>query len=302
MSDYIGAIKKLIRSLGSDFANSRSAQNIIDSLQHGIKIVMKILKQLLESMKSASSIILLSMHREPGLNNDRAISVGPSLYMKELQDFLNRAWHQHISPFKDKALIESHGKELAETCVELFSYNIAIIRPISQSGRQRLQYDCQHLENALAPLVDDFSKLSRSYRMLRTLSGLVTQTPDQLSKSFLEVDGPISPFIVLLLLFGYAASDLASPHIAAGWSNEKIIEWLMAHTALRERYVCLSLSLDIKISLHTFNFRFSRLELVSGALQKYRNLVRERKVIKYDPIYPILSSYLENVQKSIMQT
>lgn len=234
--DYIASIKSLIRSLGTDFTNSRSAQNMLDSLQPGTKIIVKILKQLIASMKSASSIILLSMHREPGLNNDRAISVGPSLYMKELQEFLSRAWNHHISPLKDKPLIETYGKELAETCVDLFLYNVAIIRPISASGRQRLQHDCQHLENALNPLIGgDLSKLSRTYRTLRTLSGLITLTPEQLSKTSIEIDGPISPFVVLLLLFGHAANDLASPHKAAAWSNEKIIEWLMTHTALRER-------------------------------------------------------------------
>lgn len=42
-----------------------------------------------------------------------------------------------------------------------------------------------------------------------------------------------------------------------------------------------------------------RLELVTGALQKYRNVVRQKNVIKYDPIYPIISNYLENVYKSL---
>lgn len=46
--------------------------------------------------------------------------------------------------------------------------------------------------------------------------------------------------------------------------------------------------------LYTF-----RLELVTGALQKYRNVVRQKNVIKYDPIYPIISNYLENVYKSL---
>lgn len=44
---------------------------------------------------------------------------------------------------------------------------------------------------------------------------------------------------------------------------------------------------------------FFRLELVTGALQKYRNVVRQKNVIKYDPIYPIISSYLENVYKNL---
>lgn len=155
----------MIQNLNStEFSNSKSAQNIFDSLDYGAKIVMKIVKQLIESMKSAAGIILLSIHREPGLNSDRAISVGPSLYMKELQQFLYRAWDYHISPFKDKQLIECYGKELAESCVDLFVWNVAIIRPISQSGRQRLKYDCQHLENALNPLVGDISSISRTFR------------------------------------------------------------------------------------------------------------------------------------------
>lgn len=60
--------------------------------------------------------------------------------------------------------------------------------------------------------------------------------PDELAKKSIEIDGAVSPFVVLLLLFGHAGSDLASPHIAAGWSNEKITEWLSTHISIRERY------------------------------------------------------------------
>ncbi|XP_031640105.1 conserved oligomeric Golgi complex subunit 5 [Contarinia nasturtii] len=269
-------VKRMIQNLGNDFLNSRSAQNIIESLDYGLKIVQKVVKQLIDSMKSAAGIILLSIHREPGLNNERTVSSAPSLYMKELQEFLFRAWDYQISPFKDKQLLEMHGKELAECCVELFVWNVAIIRPISSSGRQRLKSDCQHLENALNTLVGDLSAMSRTFRTLRSLSSLITLTPDELSKKSIEIDGPVSPFIVLLLLFGHAGSDLMSPHVAAGWSNEKITEWLSKHVSIKER-----------------------LELVTGALQKYRNVVRQKNVIKYDPIYPIISNYLENVYKNL---
>lgn len=162
--DHSLYVKRMIRNLGTDFSNSRSAHNIIESLNYGSKIVTKIIAQLINSMKSASSIILLSIHREPGLNSDRTISTSSSLYMKELQDFLYRAWDHHISPFKDKQLIDTHGKELAESCVELFLWNVAIIRPISSSGRQRLKSDCQHLENALNPIVGDLSAVNRIFR------------------------------------------------------------------------------------------------------------------------------------------
>lgn len=60
-----------------------------------------------------------------------------------------------------------------------------------------------------------------------------------------------------------------------------------------------------RISLHyfeLFNCLFHRLELVTGALQKYRNVVRQKNVIKYDPIYPIISNYLENVIKCLWES
>lgn len=115
-------------------------------------------------MQSAVNIILLSMHREPGLNSDKPISVGPSLYMKELHDFLLRTWNLHISPFADKQSVENCGKELAGRCIELFARNAAIVRPISSAGRNRLKTDCFHLEGAIKPLINDPSTLGKPYR------------------------------------------------------------------------------------------------------------------------------------------
>lgn len=59
-------------------------------------------------MQKAINIILLSMHREPGLTGDRTAGNGgqqllpQSLYMKELQEFVQRSWTLHIVPFHDR--------------------------------------------------------------------------------------------------------------------------------------------------------------------------------------------------------
>lgn len=158
------SVKRMIQNLGTSFVNSLSAQKIHDSLHHGTKLVMNVVQQLMSSIKSASNIILLSMHREPGLNSERTISSGPSLYMKELHEFLQRAWNLHIAPFSDKQITEACGRELAERCIELFVRNLAIIRPISHSGRNRLKSDCQHLETALNPIAGDLTALGRPFR------------------------------------------------------------------------------------------------------------------------------------------
>lgn len=158
------SVKRMIQNLGANFVNSLSAQKIHDSLHHGTKLVLNIVQQLMTSIKSASNIILLSMHREPGLNSERTISSGPSLYMKELQEFLQRAWNLHVAPFSDKQITEACGRELAERCIELFVRNLAIIRPISNSGRNRLKSDCHHLETALNPIAGDLTALGRPFR------------------------------------------------------------------------------------------------------------------------------------------
>lgn len=82
------------------------------------------------------------------------------------------------------------------------------------------------------------------------MSSLVTLTPDELSKKSIEIDGPVSPFVILLLLFGHAGSDLASPHIAAGWSNDKITEWLSTHVSIKERYAFKHFTLRVYIDFY----------------------------------------------------
>lgn len=206
-------------------------------------------------MHSAVNIILLSIHREPGLNSDKPISTGPSLYMKELHDFLLRTWNLHISPFADKQSVENCGKELAGRCIELFVRNVAIVRPISLTGRNRLKTDCYHLEAAIKPMINDPSTLGKPYRygrdsfsiflifkiflsnlsLLRALSTVLVLSPEELSNQPIEAGSPISPYIILYLLFGYADNDLQSPHTSAGWSNEKLLQWLDGHTSDKER-------------------------------------------------------------------
>lgn len=46
---------------------------------------------------------------------------------------------------------------------------------------------------------------------------------------------------------------------------------------------------------------FSSLELVNGALQRYRTIVRQRNIAQYDPVYPLIASYVEQVAKVLKQ-
>lgn len=264
----------MVNDLGTSFATSEAAKKIVDGLNVGRTLILTVLQQLMESMNSAVNIILLSIHREPGLNAQNIATSGPSLYMKELIDFLARIWNAHIVPFSDKSSVDRCGRELAKNCIDLFITNLSIVRPLSNAGRQRLKSDCAHLEKALRPVAPDLSMLGKQFRLLRSISYMITQTPENLIQNTVE-EGIVYPHIILFLLFGHAKqSELASPHQAADWSNEKLIQWLDGHTNEKER-----------------------LDLIYGALQKYRLVVQKKNIATYDPVYPIIMSYFEKVVK-----
>lgn len=79
---------------------------------------------------------------------------------------------------------------------------------------------------------------------------------------------------VLFILFGFAGTDLASPHQNTGWSLPKLSAWLDEHSNEADR-----------------------LDLIAGALQKYETLVRNKGSTSYDPVYPIMSQFFESVLK-----
>ena len=114
-------------------------------------------------------------------------------------------------------------------------------------GRQRLQNDCTQLENNLQIMVSDLSTLGKSYRMLRSLAQLIILPPEDLVKSA-EENTLISPYIWCFLLFGYGDNDLISPHIAAGWSNEKLLTWLSEHDAEKDKLELISGAVSILFS------------------------------------------------------
>ena len=259
-------IEQMLVNLDLQKKNKLIYEKIKKSVDDGRNITLSILQQLTKQMMSTISIILLSMHREPSINTDTINVSASSLYMRELQEFVSRSWSTHMNPFNDKTAVNQCGKELSVKIIELFVQNLSIIRPISSKGRLRIKSDCSLLENLIQTIVGDLSLLGNNFRMLRSLSTLFVETPEQL----VTTENTLIPaYIILFMLFGHAADDLMSPHKAAGWSDEKLIQWLGEH---KER---------------------ERLELIAGALQKYRTIIRKKNLTQYDTIYPLISTMLE---------
>ncbi|XP_013101383.1 conserved oligomeric Golgi complex subunit 5 isoform X2 [Stomoxys calcitrans] len=269
------SVKRMLSDLGQQFEKTKTSAktDIAKSLDQADLLITTILQQIMDSIVSTINIIILSIHREPGLNTEKISTAGPSMYMKELQEFIQRVWQNHISAYEDKEIVSKCGQEVAKRCINYFIHNLSIVRP-SQAGRQRLKNDCMHMENTLKPLSSNISELGNSARILRAMSFLIVQRPAELVKQTVGTDSLVPSYIILLLLFGYAGQELQSPHTTVNWSNERFIEWLEGHTNEREK-----------------------LELISGALQRYRDSVRRKKSEQYDEVYPLMVEYFEKASK-----
>lgn len=269
---HANGVKQLVQDLSSK-QREKSFEGLLSNLNIGHNLELAILQQLIDAMTSSVSDILVSIHREPGLNTNQSSMY--SLYIKELQDFVARAWTSHIVPFSNRELVGECGKNLAIRCIELFVRNVAILRPLTAIGRNKLKVDCQQLEVALKPIVPDLGTIGKSFRMLRAFHSLLGMTVNQLAEQHLEPDNPVPTYIILLMMFSFAGTDLLSPHSTANWTIEKLQSWLDGHTSDRERF-----------------------ELISGALLKYRNDIRKKNLTQYDPVYPIISASLEKAHST----
>lgn len=84
---YKDSVRRMLSDLRVQFEKTPggASSTIARSLEQADLLIGTILQQIMESIITTISIIILSMHREPGLNTDRLATTGPSMYMKELQ-------------------------------------------------------------------------------------------------------------------------------------------------------------------------------------------------------------------------
>ncbi|EFA03811.1 Conserved oligomeric Golgi complex subunit 5-like Protein [Tribolium castaneum] len=252
---------------------------INESLQVLVNLVGAIIQPIVVSINSTIETIIITIHLETDwaklqvpINKN---SVVCSPYMRELSQFVTRVYHTYLSSFNNKEVLLEKCSEIAVRCIELLVRHSSLLRPISQGGRVRLQSDYLHLEGALRVICPHLSDLGRPYRLLKSMASLVTLTPEEIVASQAS-ESSVPHSTVLLLLFSFAGSELASPHQNTAWSLPKLSAWLDEHPSESDR-----------------------LDLIVGALQKYENLVRQKNSVNYDPVYPIMSTFLENAVKTV---
>nr|CAH7733118.1 unnamed protein product [Callosobruchus chinensis] len=250
---------------------------INDSLKALNDLTAAIIQPLIASMNSVIETIIVTIHLESDwakLNippNKHYHSCSP--YMKELNEFVTRAYNIYLAKFENKDVLTSKCGDICMRTIELFIRHSSLLRPLSQGGRIRLQSDYQHLENTLKLIYPQLADLAQPYRLLKSMATLITLSPEEIVSR--QMQGSCIPdSTVLFTLFAFAGSDLASPHQNTSWSLPKLSAWLDEHKSEADR-----------------------LDLIAGALQKYEQIVRQKESDKYDPVYPIMSQFLEHAVK-----
>ncbi|XP_075214517.1 conserved oligomeric Golgi complex subunit 5 four way stop isoform X2 [Lycorma delicatula] len=232
-----------------------------------------IINPLIGSINDAIESIILTIHQEDF--NMEETPTGSSLYMKELVAFISRAASSYLAPYHHQQVITQNCLDVAIRCIELFLRHACLVRPMSIAGRVKLAADFKQLEVAISPLCKQLSELGRSYRLLRSFRPLIEAAPQEVADCSLL--GDLIPYsLALMSLFSRAPSELPSPHQSANWSIARLSQWLDSHKNEKER-----------------------LELLSGALQKYQQRVRQQNQTNFHPVYPILMDVLKKGFESI---
>ncbi|XP_066994228.1 conserved oligomeric Golgi complex subunit 5 [Anabrus simplex] len=257
---------------------------VLESLQNTDELTRGIVNPILSSITDAIEAIILTMHNEdysmgpvPNASTNMATrkpDAPCSLYMKELQDFISRAVKNYLAVFQNQDVVSKCCVSVAGRCLELFLRHACLVRPLGEGGRMKLAADFAQMELAVAPLCRQVSELGRPYKMLRSFRPLLFLTVEDIQAC--TALGDVIPYsLVLLSLFARGPQELLSPHQSANWSVSRFSQWLDTHPSERER-----------------------LELMSGALQRYQQTVRQRGETKFHSVYPVMVNLLERGMKT----
>lgn len=255
--------------LQSSFFTEDSRSTISKSLESISSLINIASQPLLHSVTAAIEEIIMTMHGEDfslsvADSSSRVVDAPCSLYMKELQHFINRVQNEYFSLYPDNEIILKSIQNVASRAVEFFVRHASLVRPVGDGGKMRLAADFAQMEMAITPLCQRIGDLGKSYRMLRSFRPLLFQAPSHIAQS--PALGEIIPYsTVMHLLFARAPRELRSPHEVASWSVREYSSWLDDHPSEKER-----------------------LTLIKGTLEAYVKSVKQRQEKEFCSVYPVM--------------
>jgi len=237
---------------------------------------------LLASVSDSVEAILLTMHKEDFSGEIGAVSSPAppcSLYMRELQAFMERIAKDFLSIFTCTQFLATQLQPLAERTIQRFVLQGSLVRPLGSGGAMRLASDCAQLEFGLSSILGPsgqsalgptgLTALGGSYRLLRAFRALLFLTPEDVS-TFPGLGSTLPYSTALHLLISRCPEVLPSPHASLSWSLSRYSAWLEDHPGEKER-----------------------LGLIQGALEAYVAAARARQDKTFVPEYPVLKQLLQ---------
>ncbi len=202
------------------------------------------------------------MHQEDFTNSS---SQSCSLYVKELQQVLQRISRDYLQMYNCKAILTPYLVQMSVHCMDLFIRHASILRPMSDATRNRLVNDSQQIETIVQSLLSaKLTDLGVTYKQMKAFRHLLqTSSPFELSENtqsslgtdvvdethYKNVIGESLPYHVLLhYLFSYAPTDFKSPHQSLNWSLARYSEWLDKHQSEKERLLVIKTCLETYVN------------------------------------------------------
>ncbi|XP_022671162.1 conserved oligomeric Golgi complex subunit 5-like isoform X2 [Varroa destructor] len=262
-------VSSFLASLNCD---ATAVSVMASSLKQIDATISSCLSPLFGAVGGAIEAILLTMHEEkydqPATSSGKEVQC--SLYMRELNGFLQRVLTEYLTLFPPNATVQGIVREMGSRTIELFFRFVSLVRPVNDGGCLRLAADCTQLEASLTPLKPEAREdaFARRSRALRAFRPLLLLPAEQIAQA--HAVGPVIPYSTILqFFFSRAPSEMKSPHDAASWSLQRYSQWLDQHPSEKDRLV-----------------------LIRGTLDSYLRWVRHNGVKEFPAIYIVINDLL----------
>ena len=206
---------------------------------------------------------------------------------------MQRICRDYLQQYTCKTILHPNLLKLGTRCLDLFVRHASLLRPMSDSARQRLLNDSQKIETVVQSLMcNKLTELGASYKHFKAFRSLLVSAsplrpaaPSSLGDELVDETHYASvlaeslPYHVIMhYLFSYAPQDLKSPHQSLNWPIARYSEWLDKHASEKER-----------------------LMVIKTSLETYVSTVRQKKEKTFAAIYPLMFRMLERGLQSLQQ-
>jgi hypothetical protein len=271
--------------------NTKLTDKLASSLQSLLSFQENALQPFIMAASDCIYAIILTIHQED-FSFSPSSSAATSLYVRELQQVLQRICRDHLQLYNCKSILLPSLNKLAIRCMDLFVRHGSLLRPLGDLTRQRLVNDSNKIESIVQSLLcaklTDLGVCYKQFKAFRHLLALGTPfepaNPSSLGENladelhYTEVLNESLPYHVLLhYMFSYAPTDFRSPHQSLNWSVARYSEWMDKHVNEKER-----------------------LMVIKTCLETYVNLVKQKKEKTFATIYPLMFRLLEKGLQSIV--